>query len=169
MKKQTMSITFIAAVFSVIFLAACSSNAYWSRESYIFKGILDHGDSETTDPDSNIVDMVDSRYDGLLSIHSFMIYPVGICLYTLEDRLKQEYTLFIIPHHHARIKGDYELINVGDTLNITLKVSKKYPKYSPDYYRLHYGKGHTAKERLGIIYTSDDVVNIRGRLFLKKK
>lgn len=156
-------------------LVACSTNAYRPSQELVF-----------TAPDS------------LSWGHPGMIDPQGTCLFTFKDKWLNEYVLFLKPQY-TKVKFDYELIpedadadtttlflvykgekyneviskyipvSIGDTIKITLKISDEYPKYDTYYYGVDGGKGFTVKERLGIIYTSDDVINIRGRLFLKKK
>jgi hypothetical protein len=144
MNKKIPTMLLLATIVSFGLLLSCSCNEIWQPRTYIL-----------TEPDS------------LVYGHLFMVYPKGVCLFKLEDKYRNEYTLYMKPKR-ATIKNEYKLIHVGDTINITLKINKKYPKYEGYFFREDFGKGITVQERLGVIYTSSDVINIRGRLYLKK-
>ncbi len=174
--SKYLSLIFSSLIISImLFLVACSSNTYRPSQELVFTG-----------PDS------------LSWGHPGIIDPQGTCLFTFQDVWLNEYVLYIEPKY-TKIKFDFELIpedadadttklflvykgekyneviskyipvRIGDTIGITLKISNKYPKYDTYYFGVDGGKGFTAKERLGIIYNCDDLINIRGRLFLKKK
>jgi len=159
----------------MLFCVACSSNTYRPSQELVFTG-----------PDS------------LSWGHPGIIDPLGTCLFTLQDISLNEYVLFLEPKY-TNIKFDFELIpedadadttelflvykgeryneviskyipvHIGDTIKVTLKISKKYPKFDTYYFGVDGGKGFTAEERLEIIYNCDDLINIRGRLFLNNK
>ncbi|HQH50679.1 MAG TPA: hypothetical protein PLA08_04655 [Candidatus Cloacimonadota bacterium] len=178
MKNRVWSNIFIICVY-ITFIAGCSSNHNWQIREYVLTG-----------PDSISVahpDMISPRGICLFTLEDQWKHEYLLFLYPSYTKAEFEYEFTYIPvvddstgllyHPYKIYKGDvytnktrkYTPVSVGDTLMITLKISSKYPKYHPDFFQPQRGKGYTVEERLGIIYTCDDLINIRGRLFLKNK
>ncbi len=173
-----INIIWICIVY-IIFIAGCSSNQNWRKREYILTG-----------PDSLAVahpDMISPSGICLFSLEDQWKHEYILFLYPSYTRARFEYEFIDVPvvddstrllyPQYLRYKGDaytkitskYTPVSVGDTLMITLRISKKYPRYDSDFFLPNRGKGSTVEERLGIIYTTDDVINIGGRLFIKKK
>jgi len=94
------------------------------------------------------------------------IHSNYVCLFTIEDSDGNKYKLHMKPQKKA-VKPSYKRVRVGDKMHIELQMNKKYPKFDPYYLDPKFGEGNTIQDRLGTLYKSDNIINIRGKLYIK--